>query len=365
MLALPEAMSPDSVAKQPDGRLLPFLQSEKDTEAQHLDRLFKEHVAPILEGILRRKIGAGARDGDTYARERRQEEFQDLRSEIWLRLLARLREAKADQTAPPISDFPSYIAVVAYNAVHEALRKKYPQRYSLENKLRYLLQHQQGLALWRNEHNRSVGGFAEWQERSRFAGSRLQPLLDDPAQCTRRMLPRESVQHINPALLLAAIFNFVGHPVELDDLVAVVAELWGIRDAEPEPMPDNDRHPAGSGQEADPLDERIVGRLDLRRYWTEICQLPPKQCAALLLQAQDPDGNSLIELLEMEGIAGLREVAAAIDLPAEALAALWNDLPLEDARIAEQLGVTTQHVTRMRMMARRRIAERLAPLLNT
>ena len=100
-------------------------------------------------------------------------------------------------------------------------------------------------------------------------------------------------------------------------------------------------------------------RLDLHRYWIEILQLAPRQCAALLLQARDPDGNCLIELLETERIATLRQMAQAMAMRPETLVALWNGLPLEDTQIATQIGCHPAHVARLRMTARKLLAARL------
>ncbi len=46
-----------------------------------------------------------------------------------------------------------------------------------------------------------------------------------------------NVQRMNPADLLSALFNWVGHPVALDDVVNVVAELWGMKDQPHKPRP--------------------------------------------------------------------------------------------------------------------------------
>jgi hypothetical protein len=42
------------------------------------------------------------------------------------------------------------------------------------------------------------------------------------------------------------------------------------------------------------------------------------------------------------------------------MAAVWNELPLEDAVIAERLGATRQQVINLRKCARARLSRRLA-----
>jgi predicted DNA-binding protein (UPF0251 family) len=48
-----------------------------------------------------------------------------------------------------------------------------------------------------------------------------------------------------------------------------------------------------------------------------------------------------------------------MELSTEELAALWNDLPLEDLRIAEMLGISRQQVINLRKSARHRLARRV------
>jgi hypothetical protein len=59
------------------------------------------------------------------------------------------------------------------------------------------------------------------------------------------------------------------------------------------------------------------------------------------------------------GIATLRQLAAALEMSAESLAETWNELPMEDSRIAELLGLTRQQVINARKSGRERLARRL------
>jgi hypothetical protein len=49
----------------------------------------------------------------------------------------------------------------------------------------------------------------------------------------------------------------------------------------------------------------------------------------------------------------------ALEMREEQLAELWNDLPLEDSKIAELLQQTRQQIINARHSARRRLARRL------
>jgi DNA-directed RNA polymerase specialized sigma24 family protein len=100
-------------------------------------------------------------------------------------------------------------------------------------------------------------------------------------------------------------------------------------------------------------------RTYLARLWEEIRQLPPRQAAALLLNLRDGQGRNAAVLLPLTGVASLREMAAALELPPERLAELWGRLPLEDAALAGLLGVTRQQVINLRKSARERLARRM------
>jgi len=97
----------------------------------------------------------------------------------------------------------------------------------------------------------------------------------------------------------------------------------------------------------------------LQRLWEELTQLPVNQRAALLLNLKDASGFGCITLFPAIGIATIRQLAAALELSAERLAELWNELPIEDARIAELLGLTRQQVINARKSGRERLARRL------
>ena len=97
----------------------------------------------------------------------------------------------------------------------------------------------------------------------------------------------------------------------------------------------------------------------LQRLWEELQQLPLNQRAALLLNLKDSSGFSCITLFPATGIATVRQLAQALEMSAESFAEIWNDLPLEDARIAELLKLSRQQVINARKSGRERLARRL------
>jgi len=345
-----------------DARLLPFLRATDEAESQHLlERLISEHAEPTVGHILSSKLRVWH---STATTSHRNQDAEDVHGQVLLRVLRRLRDLKGDATAEPIVDFPAYVATVAYNSVHEYLRQKYPERWRLKNRLRHLLTHQEGFALWQSEDQEWLAGFASWKTtiRARPDSEKLQQLLVDTRQFNQVALPNRDARQMKPADLLEAVFEWVDQPIELERLVTIVAELWGTKDRIVLCQP-------GEESTTDPCeslpDPRVdIGtQLDQRRYltrlWAEVCQLHPRQRSALLLNLRDGQGCDAVVLFPLTGVASLRQIAEVLGMTAEKFAELWNELPLDDATIAKSQGLTRQQVINLRKSARERLARRM------
>jgi hypothetical protein len=98
----------------------------------------------------------------------------------------------------------------------------------------------------------------------------------------------------------------------------------------------------------------------LKRLWEEILLLPLRQRLALLLNLRDEHGGAALPLFPATGVASMRQIAAALEMEAVALAGIWNQLPLADQTIAARLSVNRQQVINLRKSARERLGRRLA-----
>ena len=149
-------------------------------------------------------------------------------------------------------------------------------------------------------------------------------------------------------------------PIELDELVTAVASLLGISDQPIESIAEEEDAVASVPDVAEPDPAwRIEKRMFLQRLWEELEQLPRNQRAALLLNLKETSGFGCITLFPATGVASVRQLAAAVEMTPESFAELWNDLPLEDAKIAELLGLTRQQVINARKSGRERLTRRL------
>ena len=124
------------------------------------------------------------------------------------------------------------------------------------------------------------------------------------------------------------------------------------------PARDDERAPSVDAYETlVTIDVQTDRVLFLERLWIEIRALPLDQRRALLLNLEGADGGD-IQLFEWLGVASIRGIAAVLEMDAEAFAALWNELPLDDLRIAEMFGINRQRVINLRSSARKRLLKR-------
>jgi RNA polymerase sigma factor (sigma-70 family) len=342
-------MDGQAVARQVDELLARFLESTSETESSVLlERLIGEQILPLIREIVRSNL-RGARG---------LQDAEDVTAEVAMRLLKKLRDLKADAPETMAGGFRGYVAVAAYNACYEYLRREYPNRSQLKARLRYALKRGREFALWLGEGRQWLCGFAAWIDAvpQTRAVALLHDLKDENQTSVEAYRLRDLAQDAEPARLLTAIFNWAGKPVEFDDLVDAVAHMRRVVDgASPTIEADDETL-------ADPRENtvaRIELRLYLQRLWMEISALPLRQRRALLLNLRDDQGQDLTTLLAHSRVATIREIAEALDMTAEEFAGIWRDLPLDDGAIASRLGLTRQQVINLRLSARRRLARRL------
>lgn len=314
-----------------DPILLPLLQaSDVESRQRQFERLLVEQATPTIESVLARFT----RSGHAFQRD----EAQDLHNTVVVRVLRKLNDL--DEAA--ISDFDAYVATLAYNTVYDWMRRRFPERTRLKNRLRYLLLHDAQFALWSGA-GTSLCGLASWRGRTDI----LEQLSIDPDTASRRMRdaaqPRESV---------AAILERAGQPLALDTLVDVAADLWGIVESRiqssAENLSEHTPNPAAHYER----------RQSLHKLWEEIRLLPLNQRIALLLNLRDSNGVNAAALFVFVGIARYEQVAEVIGMTSEELDALWESLPLDDLTIAARLNLTRQQIINLRRSARDRLTRR-------
>ena len=215
--------------KQPTARidslLEPLLLRARDDRVDEiLSRLITTHADPVVKGIVRYKLHLRSR----HAAERA--EADDIHQDVLVQLLAELQQLREDPDTHPIADIRGLAAMIAHRACSRWMRRRFPERHAFKSRLHYLLTRQPGLALWQNENGKSMAGFAAWQGQEKAAtAERLRQASDEEGVLAQIRLLKSGRQQ-ESGRALAAVFNWLGRPIEFDELVTALAALLQIRD---------------------------------------------------------------------------------------------------------------------------------------
>ena len=350
----------DARTIQAHGDLLRAFLEERDQEKSDrlLGELICDHAQPVIRRVLSSRLLI--RGGGIVLTE--QQDFDDLVNDVTVRLLNKLNELKRRSDAQSIA-FRSYVAASAYNACNEYLRRKYPERSRLKDKLRYIFTHHDRLALWFDGED-WLCGFVSWQEcgRSSTSSNQLRKFRYDSG--TAGQSGRNAAEERGSRALirmLLSLVEFAGEPTPFEDLIDVVADLLCIRGKEPLRASESDV--AGYRDTSPRIEDILCTRSEqqafLRRVWLEIRGLPVDQRTALLLNLKDGDGTNITSLFASSCITTMREIADALGLTADQLCDIWDKLPMRDVTIAGRLGISAQQVVSLRQSARRRLLRRM------
>jgi DNA-directed RNA polymerase specialized sigma24 family protein len=306
-----------------------------------LESLLCSHAAPLVRRIVGFKL---ANSSDSGARLP-QADVEDVCQNALCQLMARLERMKAGEGAAAVRDFTAYVAVTAYNACNAYFRARRPAWLSLSMKIRYVATHSPKFALWDGPDGSDVCSLASQKGREPLSDPGL---LNRACDALRR---RVDPSRLPVADLISDLLQAAGGPLLFDSLVDAAADLCGIQD---------DRvQPASEPHSTTPaVDDQLVHRNYIRLVWKEIAALPLEHRRALLLNLNDSAGGD-IRLFDALGIASVRQIAAVLEMEPLEFARLWNDLPLDDARLADFLGISRQDVANRRSTARKRLARRL------
>lgn len=339
-----------ATSEQANGLLQAYFRAQAEAQASRLlNDLLAKHASAVIKQVLQRRLHfyLDCRNTSLVA------DAEDLYCDIVAELIRRFGELRSCPGSGFVRDFRSYVAGVANNACHNYLRRKYPLRTSLKNKLRYLLSRKAEFALWETEEGEWLCGLSEWRERE-WDVQRMNP------SCMENLVCGESFP--SAAALLFSIFRRSGAPCDLDYLVSLVAEASGIKDQPAAPLDGVEKAVSTASNSTDACvreDIQIENKFLLQDVWNEICRLPPTQRAALVFNLRDREGGDIITMILETRITTIRQVAEALNMPPDQFLRLWDSMPLDDQTIAAQLGLTRRQVIKLRWSARETLARRL------
>lgn len=342
--------------KKIDLLLLAFLDEADEARSDNLlEEIIWQHTRPIIRRVVALKLNVG--QGRSASTEWQEQE--DIAEEVVLQLIRHLKSMRG-VGGEAFDSFENYVATAAYNACSNYLRQKYPERSRLRKKLRYIFSHHERLGIWRSDGRDWLCGLVSWknQPRTRGSSARLRQVSSEPSFINFSNSHAGEREFIR---LVTSILDLVGAPVALDELVSIVGEIIGTNTRSSTEQ--NDCFSGSAGEIWSEAESFVTERIDkqtyLKKVWQEICQLPPEQCAALLLNLKEKDGSDITVIFVSSGVATISEIASVLDVSIEEFLDIWNKLPLSDEEIALRLGVSVRQVGSLRQSGRRRLWRRM------
>jgi hypothetical protein len=327
---------------QSDILLITFLNSVSATESEKaLADLLVEQIEPRIKKMLRGKLHVSLKENDF---SQNNQDALEIAGEVKLILVGELGRLKSNVNGKSVHNLNSFVVSVTLNAYRQYLRAKYPLRQQLKNKLRYLLTHHQPFELWEDGQNRWICGFKEWSKRNDQAESVAAETIRAKIA---EMASSENLSHTARTIdLLIFIFEFAKVPILFNELVSIVAEIQGVKDQKDV---SEDEHARIEREKAmvSADDKTVVTfeqREHLKKVWAEIGELPLRHRIALMLNLKDRQGDALVWLFPILRVASVKQIAEMLEFPPEEFAAVWRELPWEDIKIAERLGLTRQQL---------------------
>ena len=119
-----------------DGVLDLFLRASEDDAEEQLGVLLSSVATPVIRRVVAGRLGAANGEAD------------DVLAGGPMQLMLRLREGRAQEGLGAIDAFQAYVASAAHHACDHYLRRKYPARWRLRNRIRYVLDHDNNLTLF-------------------------------------------------------------------------------------------------------------------------------------------------------------------------------------------------------------------------
>jgi hypothetical protein len=342
--------------KNNDALLESFLRASSASESERqLQHLLEIEAAPVMRQVLNRDIHRAGLASTAITSVEATADWEDVVSSAREELIRQLTRLRAGEKVEPISNFRGYVGAVTYAAWAEHLRRAYPARSMLLNRVRYLLENrtnQRGFAIWGGVTGNRWCGFARWagQIPRHEANSKLQRLISEPVAVAREALSTRDFKSINLAALLSKIFSWLEQPIELRHLLDVVSELLEISDRKESLDAETARDLSLETIDRSPSPiETLKWQEYLQWLWKELATLSLPQRSAFLFHAE------VTREFEVLGIASMRRIAATLEIPATEIAQIWNELPLPDLEIARRLNLQRQQVINLRRIARDRL----------
>src|ERR1700681_1039470 len=204
-----------------DPLLRRFVDAMDETDVQReLDTLVEQHALPLAKAIVARKLRTYRED---KPRRSDVEDREDVIADAMVTLVARLYAARSDPHQAPIDNFVSYSATVIHSACAHHIRRGYPERARLKNRLRYVFWPDRCLSVWTTDDGELVCGLAEWRGRSTNL---------DAERALRGSIARigrwDDMKRPDLTTAVIALVAAIGGPVDFETFVGASAAAAGV-----------------------------------------------------------------------------------------------------------------------------------------
>lgn len=338
-----------------DNVLAPYLTAGNEREReQHLNELLTLRAAPLIRGVLRRRLGFYVSPQGVNGNN---QDAEDLYQEAMTRVVQVLSQL---QSSPDINieNFEFYVSRIAANTCTDFLRTRSPAHTRIKYSLRDLLKRHKDLVSW--EHDGEIlCGLASWRNTGKS------PFSDQSDEDIERKLDSfkslyfadEDIRVASLSQIVAELFDWILGPVEIDVLVRMTVYLLDIKDQEIESLddPSPGRWDAYFAANTQSSESHVEANELLVRLWQVVTQLPAEQRDCFTFGFEDPAGQDLFTVLLTAEIANWDELAQGMGRSVQEVVRLRLQMPMDGAGVADELRASRENVYKWRSRAIRRL----------
>jgi RNA polymerase sigma factor (sigma-70 family) len=336
-----------------DQLLLPYLQANSDSDRdQQLQEILSTYAVPEVRITLRRRLSFFV---DSHGKSPHNKDAEDLFQEIMTKIVQALHDLTEPSSNAVIEDLQEYIGRITANCCNDVLRKQSPTRTRLKYNLRFLLTHHEDFAVWKAA-GLTLTGIAEWRnERVAPAQSMVSVDSQELASFKSSTWPTENLKQVPLTLIVREVFRWLSRPVEIDELVSIVAAIQNIRDLPTVALHENLPTDISDAQAL------LEGKDVLRTLWRALRELSAEQRDVFCFGFEDERGRDLFTvLLETETVT-FRELTEELARPTDDVVRLWSKMPMDNKAIAEELKIPRGRVYQLRCRALEKLKKGLLP----
>src|SRR5258707_15707262 len=115
-----------------DALLEPLLSASDEHADEFLPRLIAEYAEPVIKGVVRYKLRLNSSQATQRA------EADDIYQDVLVQFVTQVQQFRQKPHQYPITDVRGMAAVIAHRTCSRWMRKQFPERHALKNRLHYL-----------------------------------------------------------------------------------------------------------------------------------------------------------------------------------------------------------------------------------